>query len=787
MKSKHLFTFYRIFNSLFVLGVRILFYLLFFILFFEHRSQYISFDALLSIYFIFLANEAFIFFGINKSLPVSSVDQYEDFHDVLLNRVRIQALHAKSGFELIMDYAHSSDARYVNLSIAHDFVLKDTQVAKDALIAKAGDLVKQSKGLYVSFFDLYVAYILLSEHETKVLQTNDVLIDDFMEFYKVVRRRVVVEIPHNLVFSGNGAFDFFIYGWNREISQYSWNITESIANERHEASIELRKSEYEQFLVALSKSSSANVILKGEAGTGKTNLIKYFAHQSHLGNVPSNLAKKVVFEVLIDRLLAGVENQGDLSSRLETLFEDLSHSGNAIVFIQNIENIAGGGGFGFDSSGMLFEYLKSNRVQIVGTTTNSGYAEYFENKEGIASLFEVVSIPSMSQNDAKTVLFEEMGKIEAESSVKLTIPSLTTVARFASAFYPTRALPGSAIDLLNDAVSALGVKNKRYLEKSDVEEIVQKRTHIAIVDPTSDEKDKLLHLEDAIHKRLINQEEAVKAVASAMRRVRSGFSNSNRPIATMLFLGPTGVGKTETAKALAQIYFGSEDTMIRLDMSELQSESSLIRILGEQKGSPHQDNSLVAQILEKPFSLILLDEFEKAHPNVLNIFLQVFEDGRLTSSKGDTISFQNSIIIATSNAGSEYIRKHLNEQNKKIQLLEYLLQNNLYKPELINRFDELIVFTPLSQEHVLQITSLMLKGALVSLEDEQIYVDYDQRVVEKVAQASYDPQFGARNMRRYIQREVEEFLSRLILENKFKKGEKYTLSVDGNGQFIINS
>ena len=787
MKSKHLFTFYRIFNSLFVLGVRILFYLLFFILFFEHRSQYISFDALLSIYFIFLANEAFIFFGINKSLPVSSVDQYEDFHDVLLNRVRIQALHAKSGFELIMDYAHSSDARYVNLSIAHDFVLKDTQVAKDALIAKAGDLVKQSKGLYVSFFDLYVAYILLSEHETKVLQTNDVLIDDFMEFYKVVRRRVVVEIPHNLVFSGNGAFDFFIYGWNREISQYSWNITESIANERHEASIELRKSEYEQFLVALSKSSSANVILKGEAGTGKTNLIKYFAHQSHLGNVPSNLAKKVVFEVLIDRLLAGVENQGELSSRLEMLFEDLSHSGNAIVFIQNIENIAGGGGFGFDSSGMLFEYLKSNRVQIVGTTTNSGYAEYFENKEGIASLFEVVSIPSMSQNDAKTVLFEEMGKIEAESSVKLTIPSLTTVARFASAFYPTRALPGSAIDLLNDAISALGVKSKRYLEKSDVEEIVQKRTHIAIVDPTSDEKDKLLHLEDAIHKRLINQEEAVKAVASAMRRVRSGFSNSNRPIATMLFLGPTGVGKTETAKALAQIYFGSEDTMIRLDMSELQSESSLIRILGEQKGSPHQDNSLVAQILEKPFSLILLDEFEKAHPNVLNIFLQVFEDGRLTSSKGDTISFQNSIIIATSNAGSEYIRKHLNEQNKKIQLLEYLLQNNLYKPELINRFDELIVFTPLSQEHVLQITSLMLKGALVSLEDEQIYVDYDQRVVEKVAQASYDPQFGARNMRRYIQREVEEFLSRLILENKFKKGEKYTLSVDGNGQFIINS
>lgn len=787
MKDKNLLYLYRFFNNPVIVLLRILTFCFFLFIFIMRYEGFLSYNQALSFYFFFLANEVFVHYGLNRALPMVNVDEAKDFKDALMLKAHARFAAVISAYDVISRFAKSSEAKVLNKAISPDFTLVKSSISKEELIKKAGEIVKFCKGKYITLFDLYIAYVFLTEDESKEMQKAEVKEVDLMLFYKYLRRKFVTdEVSKVFEFTGNGAFDFFVFGWNREVQQYAWNLTESVITLHHPMTIDLRKNEYEQFLTALGKSRSSNVILKGNSGTGRTHLVKYFAQESHFGNTPDGLKKKIVFEVLVDRLLAGIDSQGKLDERLNLLFEDLAHSGNVVVFVQNIENIFGGGGFGFDSSGMLFEYLKNSRVQIVGTTTDAGFAEYFENKQAVASLFDVVNLPPLSLESTKEVLFEESWEKMRERGVFINLPALLGIAAYADEYYPSRALPGAAVDLLEETISFCESQKSSVIDKNVVQELVQKKTRIVLSDPTKEEREMLLHLEDKIHERLINQEEAVKAIASAMRRVRSGFSNKERPIASMLFLGPTGVGKTETAKALAQIYFGDENAMIRLDMSELQTEDSILKILGEERGATHQENSLVSQVTEKPFSLILLDEFEKAHPSILNLFLQVFEDGRLTSSKGNVVSFKNTIIVATSNAGSEFIRQNITSQDLKPHLLDYLLTNNLFRPELVNRFDELIVFMPLSDFHVLQVTSLLLKGALSSLEDEEIYIKFDQKAVEKISRESYDVQFGARNMRRYIQKEVEEFVAKLILENKLQKGEHKTLSVDEKGLFVLN-
>ncbi len=307
--------------------------------------------------------------------------------------------------------------------------------------------------------------------------------------------------------------------------------------------------------------------------------------------------------------------------------------------------------------------------------------------------------------------------------------------------------------------------------------------------PNTDEKKVLLSLEDDMHKRVIGQDEAITAVAKSIRRLRSGFTQHKRPISVFLFLGPTGVGKTETAKALSSLYFGDEANMIRLDMSEYQTQNEVERLLGGIPGGEEIENSLPEQVRLHPFSLILLDEFEKAHPHILDIFLQVFEDGRLTDNQGKTVSFKNTIIIATSNAGSEEIREMIGagktSADIKNVLVEDLLKSGQFKPELLNRFDDVIIFKPLTIEEASQIAKLILAEALKSLEDDQIFVSFDDKVVDKVVKESFDQEAGARNMRRYVGSSVEDYISKLILEDKLVNGAHVTLSVDESGEYKL--
>ena len=322
---------------------------------------------------------------------------------------------------------------------------------------------------------------------------------------------------------------------------------------------------------------------------------------------------------------------------------------------------------------------------------------------------------------------------------------------------------------------------KRILTEEEVIKIVEGKAHVALAAPTEGEKSLLLHLEDELHKNIIGQDQAITALAQALRRLRSGINEQTRPT-SFLFLGPTGVGKTETAKTLADLYYGGNKSMIRLDMSEYSDESGEKRLLGATPGEGDGRGELTEKVRDNPNSLILLDEFEKAHPRILDLFLQVFEDGRLTDNKGKTVSFVNCIIIATSNAGSSFISDEIkngkNIDNKK--LLDYLQAQHLFKPELLNRFDEVVVFRPLVLTEINDITKLLLTDLHARMQEQDIQLSFNEDVIAKVTKDGFDQQYGARPIKRYIQDTLEDLLSQKLLSNEIKRGDKVIIGLENN-------
>ena len=349
-------------------------------------------------------------------------------------------------------------------------------------------------------------------------------------------------------------------------------------------------------------------------------------------------------------------------------------------------------------------------------------------------------------------------------------------------------MPGSAVVLLEDTANAAALSKKTIVEEQDVLAQIKKVVHVEVGEPQNQEKDLLLNLETELHKKVIGQDIAVSAISESVRRLRSGLSDLTKPI-SFLFLGPTGVGKTKTAKTLADVYFGQSARLIRLDMSEFVGNEGVTKLLGSPPGESDEKGILTEAIFDNPYSLILLDEFEKADKKVLDLFLQVFDDGRLTDSKGKTVSFVNSIIIATSNAASEYIRENeknsLNNKNFKQTLLEYLQTKGIFKPELLNRFDDIIVFNPLSKPQITQIVKQMLIEFSKTLLEKDIRISFDPRVIDKIATEGFDNDFGARPLRRYIQDNIEDLIAKKMLTDEIKRGEGIVVTIDNNGNITV--
>lgn len=788
MKKIDYFGYYNFFSSYFVQIVRFAILLGVPVILFYTFDLFFIFRITLLIYALFLINELFIHFEVNSSMPVLKSADEGDPEKSLLFPVRKILLSKNINFSQIRKIANINDADFLIDKIG-GYIFSDISVDRNELLNRAREVGLRLNANYICTSDILVAFILMTELQTHFLAQKELTENDLFEVLSWTREKFHPDIKKKfrIHFMGSGVFDFFIYGWNTQLREYAFDLTYSAVGE-NATPIVGREEEFSQMVGVLTKKTKNNVLIIGDPGTGRSALVKRLALESYRDT--SFILKNVeVYEVLVDRLLAGVENSGQLEERLELLLAEASHTGNTILFIQNIENIFGGGGFGFDMSGILFEYLKNGAIQIIGTTTPSSYKTIIQKKESISGQFEAIRLEEPSREVLIKMLSSHVDNIEKEFGVSITYKAVHEVIELSSSYLPDEFLPGKAINLLQDVSSRIRLEGKKIVDKDDVVKVIEQKTNIVLERPNVDEKKVLLSLEDSLHKRVVGQNEAISAVAKAVRRLRSGFSHGNRPVSVFLFLGPTGVGKTETAKALASVYFGDDERMIRLDMSEFQDQAESEKILGALPGNDFLENSLTEEVRLHPFSLILLDEFEKAHPTILNVFLQVFEDGRLTDNQGKTVSFKNAIIIATSNAGSEAIREMItagkNPQDYKNEIVEGMLRSEMFKPELMNRFDDVIIFKSLTVEEAKQVAGLILNDSLKSLEDDQIFVQYSDEALTKIVKESYDEEAGARNMRRYIGSTIEDFISKLILEDKLQKGSHVTLSVDRDGEFVL--
>lgn len=788
MKSLDYYPIYAFYNNIFIRFFRFLILIVLTSVLFIYREQSSVLQPFLFIYTYYLVNEIFIHFRLNKTFPRNKVtDENVTPENTLLFHTR-RLFSEQNIHEGLKKILTSRDVEFFIEKIG-GYTLSQTDVDREGLLQRALILAQNAKGVYIYAVDIFASFLLLTEPETHILQDKELTENDLLEILMWSREKFKQDVRQDfkLHFTGFGVFDFFIYGWNTQLKEYSFDLTQSVIG-KHATPIVGREEEFNQMLGILSKNSINNILIIGNPGVGKSSLVARLALEAYR-DTRFPLHNVMVYELMVDRLLAGVQSAGELEERLGLLLSEVEHIGNVILFIQNLENIFGAGGFGFDMSGILFSYLKNGRIQIIGTTTPELYKSVVEKKSSIMNLFETIRLEEPDRKDVLRMLAAHLDAIESEYYVEISYKAVHDAIELSSSFMPDTYLPGKAITLLQDVSSRVRLEGRSTVEKEDVTRYVQEKTHIVLEKPTTDEKKVLLSLEDDLHKRVIGQNEAITAVSKAIRRLRSGFSQHKRPISVFLFLGPTGVGKTETAKALSSLYFGDEGNMIRLDMSEYQTQNEVERLLGGIPGGGEIENSLPEQVKLHPFSLILLDEFEKAHPHILDIFLQVFEDGRLTDNQGRTVSFNNTIIIATSNAGSEELREMVkegkNDENLKNTLIEGLLRSGQYKPELLNRFDDVIVFKPLTVSEAGEIARLILKESFKTLEDDQIFISFDDKVVEKVVKESFDQESGARNMRRYVGSTVEDFISKLILEDKLIKGAHVILSVDANNDFML--
>ena len=533
------------------------------------------------------------------------------------------------------------------------------------------------------------------------------------------------------------------------------------------------------------ESGRQSILLVGDHGVGKMTLIEGLVQKMVEDDVPKRLEDKRMVQLNTSALLAGTTVSG-AQERLLKMMQEIAKAKNIILFINNLHDLIGGVGDseGLDVSETLAQYMNSGQVLLFATTTREGYNKHIVNSQ-IGKAMSRIDVAEMDENQTIQVLEAKVSGVEYKNSVFFSYDALAAAASFAGKFMHDQRLPDSALQLMTEAGSYVkGQKGENQLvEKEDVAMIVQEKTGIPVTSIAEDESSKLLRLEEEMHKRVIGQDEAVKSVAAALRRARAEIRSTNRPIANFLFLGSTGVGKTELAKTIADVYFGGEDRMIRVDMSEYQDSSGVYRLIGQ----PGQQGTglLTEAVRQQPFSLVLLDEMEKADPKILDLFLQVFDDGRLTDSVGRVIDFTNTIIIATSNAGTAFVQEGIRKGMSAAEIQEQLMRAELkkyFRPEFINRFDGVVTFTPLTRDEVIKIAGLMLKRVEKDLETRGVSFKATPEGLEALAQAGYDPEFGARPMRRAIQNLVENQLAELLLGNKLQR--KDTVVFDGQGMKV---
>jgi ATP-dependent Clp protease ATP-binding subunit ClpC len=545
-----------------------------------------------------------------------------------------------------------------------------------------------------------------------------------------------------------------------------------------------REEEISQIENALSKSSEANVVLVGEAGQEKIQVIWSMCRNIRDGNIAISLKNKKPILLLVEKILSVCKDKESLEDQTRKIMNEVVKAGNIILVVDNFPLLLSASeALGSDMVSLLDPYLASPAVQLIAISNNDEYHKIIEPNKALMTRLETVLVRPLSTQENARIIADSALLTEAQYDIFFTFQAVEELAESAEYYFPDGVSTDKAMDLLNEIAPWAKRQKISYIGIDEVLEYIQDKTKI----PTSgkispEEKDKLLNLETILGKKIIGQNDAVLAISNAMRRSRSGIRNPNRPIGSFLFLGPTGVGKTETSKALAQVFFGSEDNMMRLDMSEYQTDDAMERLIGSfASGKPGVFSSMLR---DKPFGVVLLDEFEKTNKDVLNLFLQILDEGFFSDTTGRKVSAKNVIFIATSNAGADTIYAMVeagkNPKDAKEEILADIIGRGLFKPELINRFDGTIIFRPLEDVDLKQIAQIMLKKVADRLIEKGIEMKITDDLVDYVVKHGANKTFGARPMNRFIQDNVEGEIANLLIKKQIGSGNRLEFQIADN-------
>ncbi len=638
------------------------------------------------------------------------------------------------------------------------------------------------------------------------------------------------------------------------LNQYGKDLT-NLAREGKLDPVIGRKKEIARVMQILSRRTKNNPILIGESGVGKTAIVEGLAQSIISKEIPSNLKDKKIFTLDLGSLVAGSRYRGDFEERLKKVLAEIKEDGNVIIFIDEVHTLIGAGAAegAIDAASILKPMLARGELQTIGATTISDYHKYVEKDKALDRRFQPIYVDEPSEYETIEILNGLRDRYESFHGINITDKAVTSAVKLAHRYISDRYLPDKAIDLIDEAASRVrlrtlttppdlkkidrsiekivsekekaidgqdfekaaqyrdrekqlirekmeveerqrrvGEVKKEKVDENEIAEVLSSWTGIPAYKLTEAESIKLLKMEDELHKRVIGQDEAIKTISKAIRRSRSGLKDPKRPIGSFIFLGPSGVGKTELAKTIAEFLFGKEDALIQIDMSEYMEKHSVSKLVGSPPGYIGYDEGgqLTEKIKRRPYSVILLDEIEKAHPDVSNILLQIFEDGHLTDSQGRRVDFKNTVIVMTSNLGAREIYKNAPMGFKKIDTedlsyneIKSKVMNELkkaFRPEFLNRLDEVVVFHKLTKKQIYKIIDLMILRIQEQLELQGIAIELTESSKELLLERGYDSSMGARPMRRCIQNLIEDPISEKIISNEIKSGEKVEVSADNN-------